>query len=85
MVLSKKQEKEKAKSQDIVDKFNNQYPIGSTVMHKKIGVKSVPFEARKTKTLAFLSGSNDPVVFLEGLPGYYCITADFIDYSFKES
>lgn len=85
MALSKKEQKYKEKSQIIVDKFNRQYPIGSTVMHKKTGIKSVPFEARKTKTLAFLSGSNDPVAFLEGLSGYYCITEDFIDYSFKES
>src|SRR5690554_3014532 len=64
-----------------VEKFNKNFPIGSKVMHKKIGIKSFPFEERIVKGKAFVSNSYEPVAYFEGLSGYYSITSDFIDYS----
>lgn len=73
--------KNELNTKEIVNKFNRQYPIGNTVMYKN-GPERIHLQERKTKSLAFLSENNQPVVFFEHLAGYYSITNDFIDYSF---
>lgn len=73
-------QKEKEKAQLVVDKFNAKYPVGSQCPHKKIGVASFPFIEREVIGKAFVSASNEPVAYFEGLSGYFSITADFVKY-----
>lgn len=80
MALSKQQQKELAIAEQIVQKFNKKFPVDSTVMHRKIANKAYPYEPRTVRATAFVSGSNDPVVFFKELSGYYIITPDFVDY-----
>lgn len=79
--MTTKEQKLKDAAEQVVNQFNEQFPIGSKVMHKKIASKSIPFEERIVKSSAFVSNSYDPVAFFVGLSGYYIITPQFIKYS----
>jgi hypothetical protein len=80
MALSKKQEKEKAQAQQLVDKFNTQFPVGSKVMHRKGSHSSYPYEEREVEHAAYVAASLEPVAFFTDLSGYYSIQPEFIKY-----
>jgi hypothetical protein len=81
MALSKKQQKEQEKAQQLVDKFNSKYPVGSTVMHRKGTHSSYKWEQREVERAAYVAASLEPVAFFTDLSGYYSITPDFVDYN----
>jgi hypothetical protein len=75
--------KEKARiydAQQLVDKFNQLYPIGSKVMVKRNSTKNCPLEEVTVKSEAFLSYSNAPVCFFNEISGYFSIDKKFIKY-----
>lgn len=67
-------------AQELVDKFNALYPIGSKVMHRTMAIKSAPFVERTVRTEAYLSNSMQPVAHFEEISGYCSIEADFVQY-----
>ncbi|WP_233898323.1 hypothetical protein [Tenacibaculum piscium] len=68
-------------AESIVEMFNENFPVGSVVRQRNVGVKTFPFKNRIVKTKAFLSQNGEPVVFFTGVSGYYSILPDFIDYT----
>lgn len=78
--MTQKQKAQIYDAEKLVEKFNKLFPVGSKVGHKKIGLKSYPFEMRIVKSKAYVSSSYDAVAFFEGLSGYYSIEPNFIDY-----
>lgn len=80
MALSKKQENEKAKAQQLVDKFNSQYPVGSIVMHRKGAHSSYTYEPREVEHAAYVASSLEPVAFFTDLSGFYSIQPEFVKY-----
>jgi hypothetical protein len=76
-------QREKARAYDaqqLVQKFNNKFPVGSKVMHRSTAIKSIPFTERIVKSEAFVSNSTQAVAFFEGLSGYYSIDPEFVQY-----
>jgi hypothetical protein len=70
----------KAKSQVIVDRFNELYPVGSKVPMRSIGTKGTPFVERIVESEAYVTAGGSPMVFYEGLSGCYSIEPMFVDY-----
>jgi hypothetical protein len=67
-------------AQELVDKFNKLYLVGSTVMHRTTAVKSIPFKEQTVRAKAFVSNSLQPVAFFVGISGYCSIEPDFVKY-----
>ena len=67
-------------AQQLVDKFNNLYPVGSTVMHRTTAIKSIPFTEHTVRAEAFVANSNMAVAFFNEVSGYCSIEADFVKY-----
>jgi len=55
---------------ELVDRWRLQVPIGTQVIVTKDDGSRVP---TKTRSAAQLSASNDAVIFLEGIAGYYAL------------
>lgn len=75
--------KEKARAYDalqLVERFNELYPVGSSVMLRKISMDSFPYKPYEVKAEAFVSGGNQAYAFFEGISGCFSIEPDFIDY-----
>ena len=58
--------KKKATASSRVQRFNSQNKIGTRVAYMGAGA---PF-VTKTRTMASVASSGDPVVFIEGISGY---------------
>ena len=76
-------QKEKARAYDaqqLVDKFNELYPVGSTVMHRTTASKSIPFKEHTVRAAAFVANSTLAVAFFNEVSGYCSIESDFVQY-----
>ena len=79
----KMNQKEKARAYDaqqLVDKFNKQYPVGSSVKHRTTASKSIPFNKHTVRAEAFVANSNMAFAFFNEVSGYCSIEADFVQY-----
>lgn len=54
-----------------VIRWNGRNPIGVAVLCK---MDSGEIRLTKTRSFAFMANSGDPVIFLEGIAGYYLLT-----------
>jgi hypothetical protein len=75
--------KEKAQAYDaqqLVDRFNQLYQTGSTVLHRTIAITSMPFQKHTVKSPAFIANKYNAVVFFNEISGYCSIDSDFIQY-----
>jgi len=61
-----------------VKMFNDKYPKGSTVLHRKSVFDN--YEQRVVRSEAYISSSGAAVAFFEGMSGYYDISDDFVKY-----
>lgn len=75
--------KEKARAYDaqqLIEKFNELYPVGSKVMLRKWASDSSPYIECTVKAEAFLTNSNDAVAFFNEISGFFSISPEFIQY-----
>lgn len=79
--MNKNQKAMVAEANQLVAEFNNQFPVGSTVMHRTMASKSTPFIERKVKGEAFAAHGNTAVAFFEGISGYCSIEPEFVQYA----
>ena len=83
--MAKLSKKEKALAYDaekLVEKFNELYPVGSTVMVRKIARESSPYVEYTVKAKAFLVNPTSPVAFFNGISGCFSIESCFVSYPF---
>jgi len=76
-------QKEKVRAYDalkLVEKFNNLYPIGSTVMIRKVSKDSYPYIPVTVSTFAFVANETEPVTFFNEISGYFSIEPEFVQY-----
>lgn len=65
--------------QPLIDKFNEQFPVGSPVLWRPVSMDRVEFQEYKVKSPAYnLNGQ--PVVFLEGRNSCCSIEPGFVKY-----
>lgn len=81
--MIKNQKRRAFQAQELVEKFNKLYPVGSTVQLRKVSSDRFPYEEYKVKKEAFCTASFDAVAFFEGISGYFSIDTDFIKYPSK--
>lgn len=67
-------------AQNLVEKFNQLYPVGSKVMLRKVASKSFPYQKYIVKKEAFCTNSFDAMAFFDGISGYFSIDTDFVQY-----
>lgn len=80
--LSKKEKALAYDAQKSVEKFNELYPVGSTVSLRKVASKSFPYAEYTVKSEAFVANETNPVAFFNGISGYFSIEPDFVSYPF---
>ena len=76
-------QKEKARAYDaqqLVEKFNKLYPVGSSVKHRTTAIKSIPFKEHTVRAEAFVANCNNAVAFFNEVSGYCSIEGDFVQY-----
>lgn len=76
-------QKENAQRYDadrFIKKFNEQFPVGSTVMWRSVGMKEYPYKEYEVRTAAFTSSSGEPVTYVKGIIGYVSVLEDFVKY-----
>jgi hypothetical protein len=78
--LTTKQKAQAFDSQQLVDKFNKLYSLGSTVMIRKIASKSYPYIPVTVSAPAFVTNSLDAAAFFNEISGYFSIEPDFVKY-----
>lgn len=71
MITKLNQRKQLAAKQKQCDWWNAANPVGTDVILKQDFVGDTP---TKTRSHAFLASSKDPVIFLEGISGYYLLS-----------
>ena len=60
------------KNQLLVENWNLKYPVGTPVFYQRVkGGQKYP---SKTESAAYISDSGTPVIFLEGVSGYYALS-----------
>lgn len=69
----------KNKPNEIIERFNNLYPVGSKVQYRTVSMNGFPFKEGTVRDAAYINEGN-PVAFLEEVRGFLCITPDFIKY-----
>lgn len=67
------------KPEEIVEKFNTQFPIGSTVGWRSISSDKVPFKEYTVRTTAIVQ-HGQPVVWFHEKSGMVSIEPRFVDY-----
>ncbi len=78
--LTTKQKAEAYDAQKTVEKFNSLYPVGATVMIRKVSIKSFPYIPVTVKAVAFVANETSPVCFFNEISGYFSIEPDFVQY-----
>ncbi len=68
-------------SQNLVEKFNQLYPVGSKVMLRKVKSKSFNYKEYTVRKEAFCTNSFDAVAYFDGISGYFSIDTDFVQYT----
>lgn len=67
-------------AQELVEKFNRIYPVGSKVMIRKVAFDDFPYNEYVVKKKAYCTSSYDAVALFEGISGYFSIDSDFVKY-----
>lgn len=68
------------KPEEIVEKFNEQFPIGSTVKWRSISSDKVPYKQYTVRTSAVVQ-HGQPVVWFHEKAGMVSIEPRFVDYN----
>jgi len=67
-------------AQNLVEKFNQLYPVGSKVMLRKAASSRFPYQEYTVKKEAFCTDSFDAVAYFKGISGFFSIDTDFVQY-----
>ncbi len=65
---------------ELVEFFNATYPVGSTVLLRKVSIDGYPYQPHKVSYPAYVANSGEPVAFFQDITGYFSICPDFIQY-----
>lgn len=78
--MNKKEAKRRKEAEQIIEKFNSLFPVGSTVPWRSVGIDGVDHSDCTVTQAAYISNSGEPVCFIKERSGYVSVSPDFVKY-----